>query len=343
VGEDLEQTETHGAGRPAGVRWQRVLLRILAGLVAVFVAVSGAGWTYETLSRRDDGRRHPASGRSIDVGGHRLHLHCTGAAVGAPTVVFEAGFGESSTTWATLQQRLTDGTAGVRACSYDRAGYAWSGPGPGRRDAGRLAEELHTLLERAGEQGPFVLVGHSFGGFVVRLFADRWPGETAGMVLVDVTDERGIGELEASAPVVRTQMTAFRFAARTGLVRLFPGLAVTADAPPAVREHAAVVYRSTSMAAAADEAAAFVASARLVQSTVRPGAWGAWPVVVISAAGQSRGTLDQHAQLAALSSRGHHVVATTDDHYVYYGQPELVLDAVRRTVDAGGGQRPHRR
>ncbi|SCL21564.1 Pimeloyl-ACP methyl ester carboxylesterase [Micromonospora pallida] len=309
----------------------------------MFAVVSGAGWSYETLSRRDDDRRHPAPGRSIDVGGHRLHLHCTGAAGGAPTVVFEAGLGESSTTWATLHQRLTAGTARVRACSYDRAGYAWSDPGPGRRDAGRLAEELHTLLDRAGERGPFVLVGHSFGGFVVRLFADRWPGETAGMVLVDVTDERGIGELEASAPIVRTQMTAFRFAARTGLVRLFPGLAVPADAPPAVRAHAAVVYRSTSMAAAADEAAASADSARLVQSTVRPGAWRTWPVVVISAAGQPREALDQHARLAALSSRGQHVVAAIDDHYVHYGQPELVLDAVRRTVDAGGAQRPHRR
>ncbi|MEO3776559.1 alpha/beta hydrolase [Micromonospora sp. B11E3] len=337
--EDLERTEVPGTGRPARARWRRTLLRILAGLVAAFAVLSGTGWTYETLSRRDDGRQHPAPGRLVDVGGHRLHLNCTGAAGDAPTVVFEAGLGESSTTWATVQGKLAD-TAGVRACSYDRAGYAWSESGPGRRDAGRLAEELHTLLDRAGERGPFILVGHSVGGFVVRLFADRWPAETAGMVLVDVTDERAVGALKASSPVIRTQMTAFRFAARIGAVRLFPGLAVPAAAPSPVREHAAVVYRSTSMAAAADEAEASVDSARLVRSTVRPQAWRAWPVVVISAAGQPREALDHDARLAALSSAGQHVVAATEDHYVHYGQPELVVDAVRRTVEASGSNRP---
>ncbi|MER7471527.1 alpha/beta hydrolase [Micromonospora sp. NPDC000018] len=306
--------------------------------MTVSVISTGAGWTYETLARRGDGQRHPAPGRLIDIGGHRLHLNCTGAASGGPTVVFEAGLGESSTTWATVQQGLTDtsGTARVRACSYDRAGYAWSEPGPGRRDAGRLAEELHTLLDAAGERGPFILVGHSYGGQVVRLFADRWPTETAGLVLVDVTDERATGALRASAPVIRVQMAGFQFAARIGVVRLFPGTAASADAPPAVREHAAVVYRSNSMAASAAEAAASVDSARLVQSTVRPKAWGTWPVIVISAAGQPREALEHHAGLAALSGRGEHLIAGTTNHYVHYGQPQLVLDSVRRALDAVG-------
>ncbi|MFG3421846.1 alpha/beta fold hydrolase [Micromonospora sp. NPDC048063] len=300
----------------------------------MFAVVSGSGWVYETLSRRADGQRYPEPGRSIDIGGHRLHLNCSGLADSAPTVVFEAGLGESSTTWATVQQMLTDpsATVRVRACSYDRGGYAWSDPGPGRRDAGRLAEELHTLLDKAGEHGPYVLVGHSVGGFVVRLFADRWPDETAGLVLVDVTDERQTGTLQASGPVVRAQMAAFQFAARIGAVRLAPGIAASTGAPREVRENAAVVYRSASMAAAASEAEASVDSARLVQSTVRPGAWQDRPVVVISAAGQSREVLEHHAQLAALSSRGRHVIADTTDHYVHYGQPQLVVDAVRRVV-----------
>ncbi|WP_158073956.1 alpha/beta fold hydrolase [Micromonospora sp. CB01531] len=314
--------------------WRRALLRIVTGLLVVFAVVSGSGWTYETLARRSDGQRHPAPGRLIDIGGHRLDLNCTGSTGSAPTVVFEAGLGESSTTWATVQQMLTDpsATVPVRACSYDRGGYAWSDPGPGRRDAGRLAEELHTLLTNAGEHGPYVLVAHSVGGFVVRLFADRWPGETAGLVLVDVTDERETGTLKASAPIVRAQMAAFRFAARIGVVRLAPGIAASTGAPRAAREHAAVVYRSTSMAAAASEAEASVDSARLVQSTVRPGAWQDRPVVVISAAGQPRQVLEHHAQLAALSSRGQHIIADTTDHYVHYGQPQLVAGAVRRVA-----------
>jgi pimeloyl-ACP methyl ester carboxylesterase len=330
---DLEQADVAEPRRPARARRWRLLLRLVATLVTVFVVLTGAGWTYETLSRRGDDQRHPAPGRLIDIGGHRLHLNCTGAAGGGPTVVFEAGLGESSTTWATVQQGLTD-TTRVRACSYDRAGYAWSEPGPGRRDAGRLAEELHTLLGTAGERGPFVLVGHSFGGQVVRLFADRWPADTAGLVLVDVTDERATGALQASVPIIRVQMAGFQFAARIGVVRLFPGSAASTDAPAAVREHAAVVYRSASMAATAAEAAASVDSARLVQPTVRPQAWGTRPVVVISAGGQPRDVLDHHAGLAALSSRGEHLTAETTNHYVHYGQPQLVLDSVRKALDA---------
>jgi len=118
------------------------------------------------------------------VGGFRLHLNCTGK--GSPVVVVETGLDEFSFDWNQVQARVSDTT---RICTYDRAGYAWSEPGPAPRTYAQLNLELHELLKRAKEKGPFVLVGHSFGGPVVREFARRYPKLVAGMVLVDTVHE----------------------------------------------------------------------------------------------------------------------------------------------------------
>ncbi|TDC65968.1 hypothetical protein E1258_04165 [Micromonospora sp. KC207] len=116
-------------------------------MLALFLLLAVAGAVYEGLAERGDAKRYPVPGRMVDVGGHRLHLHCTGA--GGRTVVLEAGLGESSATWATIQQQLS---GGGRVCSYDRAGYAWSEPGPSSRTAGQAADELHAMLLAADEQ-----------------------------------------------------------------------------------------------------------------------------------------------------------------------------------------------
>ncbi len=119
-------------------------------------------------------------GKLVDLGGHRLHVNCTGR--GTPTVVVENGLGDFSFDWILVQNRVSRFT---RICTYDRAGYAWSDSGPKPRTFAQLNLELRDALARLGEHGPFVLVGHSFGGPVVRNFAVTYPRETAGMVLVD--------------------------------------------------------------------------------------------------------------------------------------------------------------
>lgn len=124
--------------------------------------------------------RPPPPGRLIDLGTHRLHLRCEGD--GTPAVVFEAALGASSLSWILVQPAVARVT---RACSYDRAGFGWSEPGPPPRTAGRLAAELYALLDRAGVPGPYILVGHSFGGLVARLFAARHADEVAGMILIE--------------------------------------------------------------------------------------------------------------------------------------------------------------
>src|SRR6266702_6080953 len=129
----------------------------------------------------------PPPGQLIDLGGWRLHLNCLGkAAASQPTVILEAGAGDFSVDWSLVQPGIA---RFARVCSYDRAGSGWSDLGPRPRTLHQIVWELHTLLDKAGVKPPFVLVGHSYGGWLVRLYASTYPadvaGNGAGMVLVE--------------------------------------------------------------------------------------------------------------------------------------------------------------
>jgi pimeloyl-ACP methyl ester carboxylesterase len=145
--------------------------------ICLFVALS-------VFARSQDLSAPKPIGKMVDVGGHKVHLHCTGK--GSPTVVVENGFDEFSFDWTLVQERVEKF---ARICTYDRAGYAWSEPGPKPRTYAQLNLELHELLTKAAEHGPYVLVGHSFGGPVVRNYAMTYPREVAGIVLVDTVAE----------------------------------------------------------------------------------------------------------------------------------------------------------
>jgi len=150
--------------------------------LVVLLMILLVGSIYQFVESKADMARHPAPGKLIDIGGYRLHLHCNGT--GSPTVLFEAGIGDDSLTWAGVQPAIAKTT---RACSYDRAGYGWSDPSPNPRDAKTIAQELYTLLRAADIGGPLVLVGHSLGGMLVREYAGLYRSDVAGMVLVDST------------------------------------------------------------------------------------------------------------------------------------------------------------
>ncbi len=152
----------------------------------LLLAVTGTFLYAQAPQQRchQDIQTSPPLGRSIEAGGHKLHIRCTGS--GSPTVVFEAGAGAFSLDWWNVQAEVSKFT---RACSYDRAGFAWSEPGPTPRTGDRIAEELHALLNNAGEKPPYLMVGHSFGGIYVRIFQSKYPNEVAGVVLVDSSHE----------------------------------------------------------------------------------------------------------------------------------------------------------
>ena len=123
-------------------------------------------------------------GKLVDLGGHRLHVNCSGK--GNPVVVVENGLGDFSFDWTLVQTRVSTFT---RICTYDRAGYAWSDPGPKPRTFAQINLELRDALKKVGEKGPYVLVGHSYGGPVVRNFVMTYPRDVAGMVQVDAAFE----------------------------------------------------------------------------------------------------------------------------------------------------------
>lgn len=163
--------------------------------VVAMLALASVGGGYATLGAAADARSYPMPGQLIDVGGHRLHLHCTGS--GSPTVVLEPGGGEMSSNLGWITPAVA---AHTRVCVYDRAGRGWSEPADTPQDGTQIATDLHTLLHKGHVPGPYVLAGHSFGGLYVLTFAARYPDEVAGMVLVDSTDTASAVKSGAASP-----------------------------------------------------------------------------------------------------------------------------------------------
>jgi pimeloyl-ACP methyl ester carboxylesterase len=159
----------------SGSRW------LLYPVFAVLLLAS-IGGAYETVSAAVGSNDNPSTGEVIDVGGHSLHLRCSGS--GGPTVILEPGAGGMSSDFGWIEPAVAGDT---RVCVYDRAGRGLSEPTDAPQDANEIATDLHTLLDRGDVPGPYVLSGHSFGGLYVLTFAALYPDQVAGMVLVDST------------------------------------------------------------------------------------------------------------------------------------------------------------
>ncbi len=178
---------------PASKRRGRGCLMWLGASLATLLGLMLIGYIYEPIAEAADAKAYPPPGQMVDVGGYRLHINCTGE--GSPTVVIESGWGDMSASWGWVQPEVAKTT---RICTYDRAGMGWSESSPQPRTAREFAKELHTLLAKANEPGPYVLVGHSLGGYTMRVYAHDYPGEVAGLVLIDpqnlsISDPRPAG------------------------------------------------------------------------------------------------------------------------------------------------------
>lgn len=126
--------------------------------------------------------KKPYPGKLINIGSHRLHINCMGE--GSPTIIIDSGIGGFSLEWSKVQSKLAND---FKVCSYDRAGYGWSDPGPTPRTTARITRELRILLSEAKVDGPYIMVGHSFGGYNIRYFASEYPDLVAGMIFVDAS------------------------------------------------------------------------------------------------------------------------------------------------------------
>ena len=295
-------------GMVIGVRRQ---LRSRAGRwllypVVAVLAISAVGGGYETVREAVDANAYPMPGQLVDVGGHRLHLSCTGS--GSPTVVLEPGAGAMSASFGWITPAVARDT---RVCTYDRAGRGWSDSADTPQDGAQIATDLHTLLHAADMPGPYVLAGHSFGGLYALTFAARYPDEVAGLVLVDSTapaprTSAATASLRdaGSYDVMARASALASITARLGLARLYVLLAGDSLPPQSHDEASARGATAGNLRSTIDEYVQGGASAEHAAS-LRD--FGAKPLVVLTAgSGSSAGSAEKQNALATLSTNSVH-------------------------------------
>ena len=346
---DDRALDTAGRVWPAGAlalcAWMVVQLRralrsrarwLLYPVIAA-IAIGAVGAQYETVTRARE--QQPAPGTRYDVGGHRLHLDCAGT--GSPIVVLQNGLGEVSVSWTRITQQVSRTT---RVCSYDRAGQGWSDAIDAPQDGVAIADDLHALLERAGETGPYVLVGHSAGGPYNMIYADRYPDDVAGMVLLDSMSPDAFTDLPGFATeqsMMHRGLGVLPSLARLGAGRILPTSAWSSLPEPAASQVQAFAAGARGMRGMRDEQSMYpevFAQAEDLESL------DAKPLVVVVATE----SIDRHDEWIDLQERLASLSTNSQHRIVDATHAGLVDDAtgstasVRAIVDVIGSIRTGR-
>jgi pimeloyl-ACP methyl ester carboxylesterase len=300
----------------------------LGGILAVLLILLLAGAIYEPLAESADAKAYPPPGKMVDVGGYRLHLNCTGS--GSPTVVIESGWGDSSAGWGWVQPEVAKTT---RVCSYDRAGMGWSEASPQPRTAREFAIELHTLLAKANEPGPYVLVGHSMGGYTLRVYAHDYPEEVAGVVFVD-PQNLSAAQVAAPPPAPKPgKNTLPSLLARVGVMRVLAGpLGSIQDLPEGDKQaYTASSVAPRSVQTMLDEARGMSeggAQARAVTTL------GDLPLIVLSRGkDMDADSAASQARYLQLSTNSQHLIAEESGHRIMIEQSEAAIAAILKMVE----------
>ena len=304
----------------------------------------------------------PAPGRMVDLGGWRLHLHCTGERrPGQPVVILEAGAGGFSVDWSLVQP---EASRFARVCSYDRAGMGWSELGPHPRTMRQVAWELHELLARAGEGPPYLVAGHSYGGTLARLFTFTYPAEVTGLVLDESGHERGtvvmrdgrmvnlidtatgkpVPEVRTSGALREEQIPAAALAQIQAAASAMAPRAVDgsyAALPEDARRMRTWAFGQVKHWASNDNPVeAEELRALYDRWSAAPYPLGDLPLVVLSR-GRAEGDAEreathreQQAELLRLSRSSRQVIAERSGHGILVEQPELVVAAIRDVLAA---------
>jgi pimeloyl-ACP methyl ester carboxylesterase len=315
----------------------RVLFRrLVLILLLVVVVLAVGGFLYENIAEARDRRFNRMEGRLVDVGGRKMHIDCTGE--GSPTVILDSGLGESSLSWRKVQPEIAKLT---RVCSYDRAGLGYSDPSSAPRTSRVIAHELHALLQAASVSAPYVIVGHSMGGYDVRVYTSMYSKEIVGMVLVDAShpdqDNRFPAELKRLQGSWRREAQFISYTMPFGIPRL---LGLCDD--DAISRAADCNWRSSREQLA--EMQAFSASAAEAAAT---GSLGDLPLAVLShdpdkpsaelpadlANSVNEAWEKMQEELAHLSTRGRRTIAKNSGHYIQLDRPDLVIDAIHSVVE----------
>ena len=298
---------------------------ILALLLLSFLAIPRVAWS--------DRVSFKPPGKLIDVNGRKMHIYCIGNK--SSTIILDSGTGGFSLEWKDIQHSLSQY---VRVCAYDRAGYGWSDMGPLPRTTKRITHELHTLLQNAGIHGPYIMVGHSFGGFTAQYFARYFNHEIAGIVLIDSSHEEQVYRLpENGKDVVRRSLHQDRsnMVTRSVLHEHFP------------KEVAAVAQqlmtRWTALLTWREEMANYALSSRELRD-VHDRPILEIPIVVLTRGkrvwpntpyGDAMETVWKELQdeLSSLNGNSTHIIAENSGHVIHLDEPELVVDAIHDVLD----------
>jgi pimeloyl-ACP methyl ester carboxylesterase len=312
----------------------RALWAVLA--LAVLIAV---GMGYEQVERRRDRARFPQVGRSVDIGGRSLNIYCSGE--GAPAVMLESDALTPGFAWMAVQRELAKFT---RACWYDRAGYGWSDPAPSPHPSSASAHDLHILLRAAGVAPPYVLAGAGFGAFNVRVYCGLFPGDVAGVVLVDALHEDQWDEqrggmsrvpfgLGYPPDVVLRAMTA------VGLMRLAaPGHRRELDVDgltPAERATLEGLTREPGMRAAFLAEQAFSSGPHEAHAA---GGLGDRPLIVLTSELTSERAVEGERQIARLKLQERLASLSTRGKQETLENSGSLIEAVREVVSASNAQ-----
>ena len=314
------------------MRWMK---RVMIGLVLLLLT----GVLYQQLAERHDARHYPPPGKLISVGDHKLHIWCIGA--GKPTVLMLSGGGTPVLMLHPAQQRIAKFT---RVCSYDRTGLGWSEPAAKPMALGDAVTDLEVLLDKAGIEGPLVLVPESMGGLVALAYARRNLDRVAGAVFVDASETTlWFKALAPTAPEFKAKEWQWQFGWRTGIVRLalpFARPKFVDDFPPDVQRQFYTIWSRPNAGYFRDSIDIAEQTPVADRLPTVAGSWGDRPVIVLrhgkvdewASPATEPGWPAAQARLAALSSTGRVEIATSNNHPIAEENPQLVADSVRSVV-----------
>ncbi|MEZ4863452.1 MAG: alpha/beta hydrolase [Caldilineaceae bacterium] len=316
----------------------------LAGLVGIFLSAS---IFYQQSAMARDRTTYVPSNHLVEVDGVKMHIRCAGE--GTPTIIFESGAGTSYLNWWAVQQAIVQD---VRTCLYDRQGLGWSEYTGTIPTSKSVAQTLHTLLENAGESGPYVLVGHSLGGLYVREYAARYPNDIVGIVLIDAVHQQQYARFPEEFSALSTSepltLRLCRLLAPTGILRILnlgPQITAYPEETPLYHEDIAIFYQSHSCAGVSLE----LASAFMLDTSTAPDSLGDIPLAVLTAGvpvaersdfdsaafapetlqAVERVRLELQEELAALSTNSSWTIVEDATHFIHHDQPQVVIAAIR--------------
>ena len=293
------------------------LKRLIVGILTLMVLTLVLGASYQAAASAADQQNFPPPGQLVDVGGYKMHLYCLGE--GSPAVILDSANMGTVSNWAWIQPEVAKPTC---VCAYDRADAGWSDLSPQPNDTQANASALHTLLETAGVHGPYVLVGHSFGGLYVRMYAEMYPEDVAGIVFIEGTLPDGLKTLGKpdvmpNAPD-KGMIDAAPMVSRLGILRLMKFPATDPDLPEPQRSELQAFLSSTKWAELIKrQYQLFPTLLEQVRPLYGAGSLGTIPVAVVLGSEGDGGIAEWQslfAQQAALSTNHTVVVVEGANH-----------------------------